>query len=52
MGIASRAATVLVVSPDQFFLLPPSSSVSSSTSEYEVMLTIVLSRKVIGKDLS
>ena len=52
MGIASRVATVLFVSPEQFCLLPPSSSVSTSTSEHEVMLTIILSRKVIGKDLS
>jgi len=52
IGIASRAVIVFSVCPEQFSLLTPYSSVSSSKLEHEVMLTVVLSRKAAEKDLS
>ena len=48
-SIASKAAKVLSVSPGEFSCPPSSSSISSSTSEHKVMLTVILLKKLIGK---
>ena len=52
IGIASRAAKVLSIALEVFPYLASSSSVSPSASGYEVMLSIMSLKNLIGKDPS
>jgi len=50
--MASKAVKILSISTGEFSCLPSSSSISSSTSEHEVMLTVSLLKTVTGKNPS